>query len=129
MKIAHVLSLVLLPLLGTPAIYAQCSPVHVTALEARQHMMELLHITSIRPAFSGSPTGKNPANFDEAKAGPFSQPPDLLRLNDGQPVTTPQMWWNGRRPQIAAVFSQEVLGELAKNTPRFNGKSSALPTR
>jgi hypothetical protein len=80
-------------------------------------MMDLLHIKSIRPPFSGSPNGPNPANFDEAKAGPFSRPPNPLVLNDGKQVTTPQMWWSERRPQIAAAFSEDVLGRVPKNTP------------
>jgi hypothetical protein len=117
MTIGKMLSMMILALLPFSSGYAQCSPVHVTALEARQRMMDLLHIDSIRPAFSGSPTGKNPANFDEAKAGPFSQPPDPLVLNDGRQVTTPQMWWNERRPQIEADFSEDVLGRVPKNIP------------
>lgn len=100
-------------------------------------MMNLLHITSIRPAFSASPAGKNPANFDESKAGPFSKPPDPLVLNDGKAVTTPKMWWDQRRPQIEAAFSEEVLGKVPKHVPavhwqvlsvshEMNGKVSIL---
>ena len=117
MNIGKMLSLMILALLPTSTIDAQCSPAQVTALEARQRMMDLLHIDSIRPPFSGNPNGKNPANFEEAKAGPFSQPPDPLWLNDGKQVTTPQMWWNERRPQIEAAFSKEVLGKVPQNTP------------
>lgn len=96
---------------------AQCTPAHLTADEARQHMMDLLHITSIRPAFSGSSTGKNPANFDESKAGPFSKAPDPLVLDNGKAVTTPNMWWERRRPQIEQAYSEDVLGKVPRNVP------------
>lgn len=47
--------------------WAQCVPVHLTAQQAHQRMMDLLHITSIRPGYSGNAKGPNPANYDEAK--------------------------------------------------------------
>lgn len=96
---------------------AQCTPVPLTAAEARQNLMDQLHITSTRPGFSGSPTGKNPANFDESKAGPFSKAPDPLRLNNGKSVTTPKIWWSQRRPQIEASYSEEVLGKVPQRVP------------
>jgi len=108
---------VLLLALMAPAAHSQCVPVHMTAQQARQRMMNLLHIKSLRPGFSGSPTGKNPANYDEAKAGPFSKAPDPLTLNNGKPVTTPKMWWNDRRPQIVAAFNENVLGKMPKDLP------------
>lgn len=126
MIIGKTLSSLVFALLAASTVYAQCSPVHVTALEARQHMMDLLHIKSIWPPFSGSPKGPNPANFDESKAGPFSQPPDPLVLNDGKPVTTPQMWWHERRPQIAAAFSADVLGRVPQNTPPIHWEVASV---
>ncbi len=117
MAIRKTLSLLVFPLLLTSTAYPQCSPVHLTAPEAHQRMMDLLHVKSIRPPFSGSANGPNPANYDEAKAGPFSQPPDPLLLNNGKRVTTPSMWWNKRRPQIKAAFSEDVLGKVPKNSP------------
>jgi hypothetical protein len=48
MTIAKMWSLLVLTLLPATTVYAQCSPVHVTALEARQRMLDL------RAAHSGA---------------------------------------------------------------------------
>jgi len=96
---------------------AQCTPVQLTALEARQRMMDLLHIQSIRPAFSANANGPNPANFDETKAGPVSKAPNPLVLDNGKPVTNENIWWTKRRPQIQNAFSEEVLGKVPKDVP------------
>lgn len=99
------------------AAHSQCVPVHLSAQQEHQRMMDLLHIRSIRPGFSGNPSGPNPANYDEAKAGPFSKVPDPLVLNDGRPVVTRQRWWSIRRPQIVAAFNEDVLGKEPQATP------------
>ncbi len=111
------LLLAIFPLLLSPMATAQCTPVKMTALQARQQMMDLLHIQSIRPGFSGNPNGPNPANYDDAKAGPFSKVPDPLVLDNGKPVTTAKMWWTRRRPQIEAAFSEDVLGKVPRDVP------------
>src|SRR2546421_11226562 len=46
----------------------------ISAEQDHRGMMDLLHITSLRPGRDGGAKGKNPANYDEAKANPF---PDL----------------------------------------------------
>jgi hypothetical protein len=111
----HVLVLTLA--LSAPVVWAQCTPVHLTAQQEHQRMMDLLQIKSIRPGYSGNPNGPNPANYDEAKAGPFSKVPDALVMNSGKPVTTPKMWWTARRPQIVAAFDEYVLGKMPKHVP------------
>lgn len=100
-----------------PVAAAQCVPAHLTAQQEHQRMMDLLHIQSIRPGFSGNSNGPNPANYDEAKAGPVSKAPNALVLSDGKLVTTPKMWWMERRPQIVAAFDENVLGNMPKETP------------
>ncbi|MGH7997588.1 MAG: acetylxylan esterase, partial [Opitutaceae bacterium] len=104
-------------ILPAAAAHAGCAPVHLTAAEAHQRMMNLLHIRSIRPGFSGSPKGQNPANYDEAKAGPFSKIPDPLVLSDGRPVTTAKMWWAQRRPQLLALFNSDIYGAVPEHVP------------
>lgn len=101
----------------TSLAHAQCTPVQLSAAQDHQRMMDLLHITAIRPGFSGSPTGPNPVNYDEAKAGPFSPIPNPLVLNDGRRVTSAKMWWKQRRPQIVSLFDEEVLGKTPAITP------------
>ena len=62
----------------------------------------------------------NYANYDEAKANPYPTLPDALVLKNGQPVTTADMWWNQRRPEIVEDFDREVYGRLPKEIPNVN---------
>ena len=117
MHLARTLPLLAALTLLAPSVLAQCTPVQLTAAQAHQRMMDLLHITSIRPGFSGNPGGPNPANYDESKAGPFSPIPNPLVLNNGKPVTSARMWWKQRRPQIVALFDEDVLGKTPAHTP------------
>jgi hypothetical protein len=36
---------------------------------------------------------------------------------DGQKVTTPEMWWNKRRPEIVEMYSKFVYGRVPANVP------------
>jgi hypothetical protein len=111
----------LFPALGVallaPAVFGQCTPVHLTAEQDHQRTMDLLHIQSLRPPRSSDPKAPNAANFDEAKAGPFSKAPDPLVMNNGKPVTSAAMWWKQRRPEIVATYEEEVLGKLPNHVP------------
>ncbi len=95
-------SRLLVLLAGTVGLAAQQSsiptnlppPVHLSATEDRQRMMDLLHIKELRPgADPHHPDAPNAVNYDESKANPYTKLPDPLTLNNGQPVTTPAMWW------------------------------------
>src|ERR1041385_4833883 len=81
-------------------------------------MMEQLGIKKLRPGPSGQPNATNSANYDPAKANPFPNLPDPLTLKNGQKVTTPQMWWQQRRPEIVEDFEREVIGRVPKNVPK-----------
>jgi hypothetical protein len=97
------------------------SPVHLSAAEDRQRMMDLLHIKDLRPgADAHHPDAPNAVNYDEAKANPYTKLPDPLVLNNGQPVTTPAMWWHERRPQIVQYFDDDVYGREPAETPKVN---------
>ena len=80
-------------------------------------MMDLLHITSIRRGAGGDPKSPNAANYDEAKANPYPKLPDPLVMKNGQKVTTAEMWWTKRRPEIVEDFDREVYGRAPQNTP------------
>jgi hypothetical protein len=80
-------------------------------------MMEQLGIKSLRPGPSGNEAAPNHANYDESTANPFPDYPEILKLKDGRPVTTPELWWNARRPEIIADFEREVLGRVPPNAP------------
>ena len=91
-----------------------------SAEQDHRRMMELLHITSLRSGRGGSPQSPNPANYDEAKANPFPDLPDALTLKNGEKVTSPEMWWNQRRPEILEDFDREIYGRVPANTPKVN---------
>jgi hypothetical protein len=88
-----------------------------TAAEDHQNMMDQLGIKALRPGPSGNESAPNHANYDEAKANPYPNLPDVLTLKNGKKVTTPAMWWNQRRPEIVEDFEREVLGRIPQNTP------------
>lgn len=92
-------------------------PVNWTAEQDHQNMMDQLGIKVLRPGPSGDENAPNHANYDEAKANPFPQLPDVLTLKNGQKVTTPEMWWNQRRPEIVEDFEREMYGRIPKNVP------------
>jgi hypothetical protein len=90
-----------------------------TAAQDHRNMMEQLGITRLRPGRNGNANAtNNPANYDEAKANPFPDWPDLLKLDNGQKVATAEMWWKQRRPEIVEDFEREVIGRVPKNVPR-----------
>ncbi|HTV06555.1 MAG TPA: hypothetical protein VME86_14395 [Acidobacteriaceae bacterium] len=94
------------------------APVTFTAEQAHQNMMRQLGIETLRPGPSGDPTSPDHANYDESKANPYPNLPDALTLNNGQGVTTAQMWWTKRRPEIVHDFEQYVYGFIPKDVPR-----------
>ena len=59
----------------------------------------------------------NAANYDESKVKPFTLP-DPLVCKDGTKVTTPEQWWNKRRPEIVEDFDREVYGRVPRTFPR-----------
>jgi hypothetical protein len=93
-------------------------PVTFTTEQDRQNMMDQLGIQALRPGPSGDEKAPNHANYDESAANPYTNVPDPLRLNNGEKVTTPQMWWDVRRPQIVHDYEQYVYGRLPKNIPK-----------
>lgn len=86
----------------------------------RQRMMGLLGIKELRPGFSGSPNGANPANYDESKADLYPKLPDPLVLNNGKHVTSAKMWWTERRPQIVEFFDEDIYGRVPAHVPKVN---------
>jgi hypothetical protein len=95
--------------------------VQMTTQQDHQRMMELLHITSLRPGRNGmNPQSPNYANYDESKANPYPLLPDPLVLKNGQKVTTAEMWRNQRRPEILEDFDREIYGRVPKDTPKVN---------
>src|SRR6516162_484408 len=67
-------------------------PVNLTSDQGRQNMMDQLGIKALRPGPSGNEQAPNHANYDESKANPYPNLPDVLTLGDGRKVTTAEMW-------------------------------------
>jgi hypothetical protein len=88
--------------------------------EDHADMMARLGIRKLRPGRNGStaPGTPNPANYDQAKANPYPDYPDALTLKDGRKVTTPAMWWRGRRPEIVEDFERQVVGRVPADVPK-----------
>ena len=101
------------------------APVHMTTEEDHRRMMRLLGIPALRPGPSGDPHAPNAANADESKANQYPELPDPLTLKDGRPVTTEELWWNVRRPEIVEDFNREIYGRLPENLPRVSWEATS----
>jgi hypothetical protein len=93
-------------------------PMNWTAAEDHQNMMDQLGIKALRPGPSGNDSLPNHANYTESQANPFPNLPDALTLKNGQRVTTAEVWWKQRRPEIVEDFEREVVGRVPKFAPK-----------
>ena len=93
-------------------------PVTFTADQDHQNMMDQLGIKKLREGPSGDEKAPNHANYDESKANPYPNLPDVLTLKDGKKVTTAAMWWTQRRPELVEEFSREIYGRVPEHTPK-----------
>lgn len=92
-----------------------------------QHMMDLLHIASLRRGRDGgNPKSPFYANYDEAKANPFPDLPDPLRLKNGERVTNSDVWWNQRRPEIVEDFDREIYGRIPQIVPSVKWEVASI---
>ncbi len=92
-------------------------PVQFTAQQDIQHMMQQLGIKKLRPGPSGNESAPNHANYNESLANPCPQLPDVLTTKAGKKVSTAEIWWKQRRPEIAEDFEREVYGRLPGKIP------------
>ena len=83
-------------------------------------MLKQLGITKLRPGPSGQAAAgaPNAANYNQRKADPFPNYPEILTLKNGQKVTTAEQWWTQRRPEIVEDFEREVVGRVPANAPK-----------
>jgi len=58
-------------------------------------------------------TARAQYNYDEVKV-PAYHLPEILKTNSGKPVTTVAQWQKTRRPEILALFEQNVYGTMPK---------------
>src|ERR1041384_2155074 len=95
-------------LVATRAAAQQSEPRNWTAQEDHRNMMEQLGIRALRPGFSGNANDPNHAHYDEARANPFPNLPDVLTLKNGRKVATREQWTR-RRAEIVEDFEREVF--------------------
>ena len=57
------------------------------------------------------------SNYDESKVGDYTLP-DPLKMNDGRPVTSAEMWFKERRPEILKFYQTEIYGRIPENAPK-----------
>ncbi len=88
--------------------------------EDHADMLRQVGITRLRPGPNGhaAPGEENAANYDPASANPYPDWPDVLTLKDGRKVTSAELWWQKRRPEIAEDFEREVVGRVPQGVPR-----------
>ncbi len=105
---------------------ANAQPAALTADQDRQKMMDQLGITALRPGASGDEKAPDHANYDESQANPFPNLPDPLTMKNGEKVTTPEMWWKRRRPEIVEDYEREVYGRVPANVPAVTWTVAAI---
>ncbi|MDE2462198.1 MAG: acetylxylan esterase, partial [Alphaproteobacteria bacterium] len=88
-----------------------------TAEQDQANMLKQLGITKLRPGRNNTPGSPDYANYDESKANPYPNIPDALVMNDGRKVTSPDMWWKERRPELVEMFEKDVYGRVPENLP------------
>lgn len=96
------------------------APVNFTADQDHQNMMKQLGIKTLRNGPSGDESAPNHANYDEALANPYPDLPDAFTLKNGKKVTTAEIWWKQRRPEIVEDMEREVYGRIPANVPKVS---------
>ncbi len=104
-----------------PSTTTSPAPLTLTAQQDRQLMLDQLKIPAavMRQGPSGmNRQAPNYQNTDEAKANPWPHLPEMMVTKSRKPVTTPEIWWKERRPEIVEYFDAEVYGRVPKDVPK-----------
>lgn len=120
MLLSYVAGCLLLPVVFDRAIAQEASsktPVVFTTHQDHQNMLEQLGITKLRPGRSSDANSPNAANYDEPKANPYPDLPELLQSSDGQKIASKEQWLQTRRPEIVELLEREVYGRIPSNVP------------
>jgi len=87
-----------------------------------QQMMTLLGITSLRPGVDGNnPEAPNAANYDEAKANPYPQLPDPLRLRNGKMVKNAKLYRRNAGEVVENLAADGEYHRMAGNFLKYAG--------
>ncbi|HET7536536.1 MAG TPA: hypothetical protein VFJ90_08790, partial [Candidatus Didemnitutus sp.] len=63
-----------------------------------------------------APTG-HITNYYEEKVPSYTLP-DVLTLNNGQPVRDAETWFKARRPELLHAYENEIFGRVPANAPK-----------
>src|SRR5689334_12145081 len=80
-------------------------------------MAQLLGVTDMRPGARGQIAQANDPDFapyDESKANDYKGLNPVDVMPDGRKVTTADMWWKEKRPQLVELFDREIYGRMPK---------------
>ena len=55
--------------------------------------------------------------------------PNPLTLKNGQKVTTSEMWWKQRRPEIVEDYEREFYGRIPANVPGVKWTVTSVTNR
>lgn len=93
-------------------------PVVMTAEEDHKRSLAELKIESLRQGANGNDlTAPNAVNYDESKANIYPELPDPLIAQDGTAITTADQWSQKRRPELVALFDEEIYGHVPAQMP------------
>ena len=92
------------------------SPVIFTTQQDHQNMLQQLGITKLRRGRDSDQNSQFAANYDESKANPYPDLPELMKFANGEVVTSPEQW-KARRSEIAELLEREVYGRIPANVP------------
>jgi hypothetical protein len=105
---------------AVPPRLAATAPVHLTAEEDHQRLLDLLGIKELRRGVDTNAQSPHAANYDEAKANVHPNRPDPLVLKNGKRVTSARTWWSKRRPEIVEDLDREILGRAPAGLPKVS---------
>jgi hypothetical protein len=104
------------------------TPAPLTAEADRQRLLDLLGIKQSQ--VDPNDIWPYKSNFDESKAAVYSNLPDPLLLKNGKRVTSAQVWWTQRRPEIVEDFDREIYGRIPANLPKVTWEvASTMPEK
>jgi hypothetical protein len=82
-----------------------------------ERVMKELGIKELRSPVDNDIHSPHPVNYDESKANVYKNVPDPLLMSSGERVTSPEMWWKQRRPEIAELFDRAIYGRTPAKIP------------
>src|SRR6185503_21019960 len=80
--------------------------------------MKELGIHELRSPVDNDIHSPHPVNYDESRASVYANVPDPLVMTNGERVTSPEIWWKQRRPEIVELFDREIYGRTPAELPK-----------